>query len=69
MQVFMFTVSLFQEIGNGTLLPIFGHNDVILGVKYLKYVKTGSVFEFFTLNLLQMQSFIISALFVEKIGK
>ena len=39
-------------------MPIFGHDDVILGFKYLKYLKTDPTFEFSTLKLLKMQSFI-----------
>ena len=36
----------------GPFLPIFGHDDVNLGVKYFKYVKTGSICEFSILNFL-----------------
>ena len=58
-----------DNIKSAPFLPIFVHDDVILGVKYFKYLKTGSIFEFPTLKLLKMQSFVISALFVEKIAK
>ena len=69
MQIFVNTAFLFQNIESLTPFPIFGHDDVILGVKYFKYLKTGSIFEFSTLKLRKMQKFVISALFVEKIGK
>ena len=57
----------FQEINNGTLLSIFVHDNIMVAVKYLKYLITTFIYEFSALKSLLMQIFVYIAFLFQNI--